>query len=155
MKIAHTQTLTPQQKTDVTLLWNQEYPAQLKLAILRDFEDYLSKLIDVSHILYTGIDDQVLGWAFKFSRNQEKWFAIILDRSIHQQGIGSTLLNLLQENETVLNGWVIDHGQYKKSSQETYGSPLGFYLKNGFTVIADDRLDTPVLSAVRIRWTAI
>jgi hypothetical protein len=155
MKIAHTQTLTPQQKTDVTLLWNQEYPAQLQLETIKDFEEYFSKLRDVSHILYTGIDNQVLGWAFKFSRDQEKWFAIILDRSIHQQGIGSTLLKLLQENESVLNGWVIDHDRYKKSSQETYCSPLGFYLKNDFTVIADDRLDTPVLSAVRIRWTTI
>ena len=152
MAIPYTKTLTSEQKRKVLFLWNQEYPAQLRMETIEDFDQYLSGLTDASHILYTGEANHIPGWAFKFTRNKEKWFAIILDYRIHGQGIGSMLLNQLKENETELNGWVIDHDRYKKNNLETYVSPLSFYLKNGFVIVKDTRLESAHLSAAKILW---
>lgn len=150
MNILHTNSLTIEQKISVSLLWNQEYPQQILMETLIDFESYLSELIDEDHYLY--VDDEVLGWAFKFTRNKEKWFAIILDSSIQHKGIGTMLLNKLKEGETELNGWVVDHNEYKKSTMETYFSPLPFYIKNGFQVLKDVRFPSPKLSGLKIKW---
>lgn len=152
MAISTTGTLTSRQKVEVSLLWNQEYPAQLMLDTVEDFDLYIAGLTDVSHILYTAADHEILGWAFKFTRDSQKWFAIILDSSIHHKGIGSMLLNQLKKNETELNGWVIDHNRYKKCNMDTYQSPLVFYTKNGFRLIEDARIESPNLSAVKIQW---
>lgn len=137
---------------ELSRLWNQEYPAQLMLESMEDFDQYLLELINVTHILYTGAGNEILGWAFKFTRNEAKWFAIILDGSIHQKGIGSLLLNHLKENETELNGWVIDHERYKKTDLKYYKSPVNFYLKNGFILREQERIESPKLSAVKIVW---
>ena len=68
------------------------------------------------------------------------------------KGFGTQLLNLGKEKESVLNGWVIDHDKDKKRNGENYISPLNFYLKNGFEVFPDNRLELEKLSAVKIRW---
>lgn len=150
MNILHTNNLTIEQKISVSLIWNQEYPQQIMMETLIDFESYLSELIDEDHFLYA--DGEVLGWAFKFTRNKEKWFAIILDSSIHHKGIGTMLLNKLKDGETELNGWVVDHNKYKKANMEPYFSPLPFYIKNGFQVLKDVRIQSPKLSGVKIKW---
>lgn len=150
MNILHTNSLTIEQKISVSLLWNQEYPQQIMMETLIDFESYLSELIDEDHYLYAG--DELLGWAFKFTRNKEKWFAIILDSSIQHKGIGTMLLNKLKDGETELNGWVVDHNKYKKANMETYISPLPFYIKNGFKVLKDTRFQSPKLSGLKIKW---
>ena len=153
MKIFFTDTLTSEQKTKVYRLWNNEYPAQLRMESIADLDQYLSALVDASHILYTGSDSEILGWAFKFFRDEEKWFAVILDSSIHKKGIGSVLLHHLKENEDELNGWVIDHDNYKKSNLETYQSPIQFYIKNGFRLLENTCAESAKLSAVKILWT--
>lgn len=153
MIVLHTNQLTAEQKIAVSLLWNQEYPQQIMMETLIDFESYLSELLDEEHYLYT--EDDILGWAFKFTRNKEKWFAVILDSSVQHKGIGTLLLNKLKTGETTLNGWVVDHNNYKKSNLETYTSPLPFYIKNGFKVLEDIRLQSPKLSGVRIKWEKI
>ena len=153
MAIISTGTLSAQQKIAVSLLWNQEYPVQLLLQNVADFDHYLSGLSDLQHLLYTGLNDELLGWAIKFKRNGEKWFAIIVDSHMHKQGIGAMLLQKLREDETVLNGWVVDHDSYKKSNAEAYQSPLPFYIKNGFKAELDIRSESDTLSAVKISWT--
>lgn len=152
MNILALTTLTIDQKIAASLLWNQEYPHQVMMENLTDFDTYLDGLTDIVHYLY--LQDELLGWAFKFTREGEKWFVIILDSAIHHQGVGTHLLNHLKENETQLNGWVIDHNQYKKTDAQTYHSPLPFYLKNGFEVLSNVRLNTPKLSGVKIRWNS-
>lgn len=152
MKTVCTKELNTAQKEIVMELWNDEYPDQLKYGNTDDFDKYLSNLADQEHILYMSDSAEVLCWAFKFSRGLERWFAIILDSSIHKKGIGTLLLALLQENETELNGWVVDHNNYAKSNTQAYLSPLSFYLKNGFKVYEKIRLESPLLSAVKIIW---
>jgi len=152
MPLNSIKTLAPAQKIAVSLLWNQEYPAQVILEKMIDLDQYLAGLTDVIHFLYTTDHGEILGWAFKFKRNGEMWFAVILDSSIHHLGIGTLLLNTLKEGEETLNGWVIDHERYKKSNGKTYHSPLPFYLKNGFLTCTEIRMEFPHLSAVKITW---
>lgn len=47
---------------------------------------------------------------------------------------------------------VIDHDKDIKANGKQYMSPLNFYLKQGFTIIEDERLELATLSAVKIVW---
>ena len=63
------------------------------------------------------------------------------------------MLNKLKFDEATLNGWVIDHPHDKKRNGKRYKSPLEFYLKNGFILIPETRLQLETISAVKINWT--
>ena len=152
MHIINTRMLNEDQQTAAFKLWNQEYPEQLIMKIRADFEQYLSTLTAASHFLLVGNAEEILGWAFKFTRESALWFAIILDSSKHKKGLGSMLLDHVKDQETELNGWVVDHNDYLRYNGECYLSPVNFYRKNGFTVIEDIRLKSPHLSAVKISW---
>jgi GNAT superfamily N-acetyltransferase len=154
MNIIETQTPDHEQKDTIFRLWNNEYPQQLGYTDIAGLDNYLGNLQCQSH--YFAIDGQsaICGWAFTFIREQEKWFAIIVDSAFHKKGIGSLLLQALKDKEPILNGWVTDHYRYTKQNGQPYLSPLPFYIKNGFTVCANVRLEAPVLSAVKISWRA-
>jgi GNAT superfamily N-acetyltransferase len=152
MQILQTAYLSSAQKEAVCRLWNQEYPVQLNYQSLVEFDNYLNKLLEGKHFLLLMDGDQIKGWAITFVREEEKWFAIIVDSALHGQGVGTLLLNQLKSNETVLNGWVIDHNRYNKKDGKPYSSPLKFYEKNGFIVYPNKRLVSETLSAVSINW---
>jgi hypothetical protein len=151
MEVIHTTELTNEQRNRILVLWNKEYPDQLKYKDLNGLNTYISNLPGAKHLLYME-NSNVLGWAFKFFRESETWFAIILDGSIHKKGIGTLLLNKLKDNESALSGWVVDHNTYLKTNGEIYCSPLNFYLKNDFSITMDLRLESPQLSAAKIKW---
>jgi GNAT superfamily N-acetyltransferase len=153
MKVIHTSELTDDQKNAIMKLWNNEYPDQLNYRDLTDLNAYLSTLPGAQHFLCVR-DNDILGWAFKFSRESDTWFAIILDSCIHRQGIGTLLLDKLKTDEKALSGWVVDHDWYLKTNGDTYRSPLNFYLKNGFGVNRQLRLESPQLSAALVKWQA-
>lgn len=136
-------------------LWNKEYPEQLAYNELSEFRAYVEGLVNATHFLLTDECELIKAWAFTFTREGERWFAIILDNSVQYQGYGTDLLNTLKEQEQALCGWVTDHNQYKKKDQAAYSSPLAFYLKNKFTVCDEVRLETDRLSAVKIQWSRI
>ena len=131
-------------------LWNQEFPAQLGYGQLEDFEQYLSNLIEPKHWLLEE-HGKVLAWALTFQREEERWFAIMVVRSHQGMRLGSRLLHTLKENETVLNGWVIDHNRDVKVNGSHYHSPLEFYIRLGFKVLPE-RMENEKISAVKIRW---
>ena len=133
-------------------LWNQEYPVQLNLSTPADLTEYLQTLDHQRHWVYTDEHNQIIGWAFTFDRDGERWFAILIDHSFQGKGYGRSMLNQLKSHEPILNGWVIDHDEYTKSNGKPYLSPLGFYKKCGFDVLPDQRLELDILSAVKIRW---
>lgn len=151
MRVIHTDELTEKQKRAILKLWNNEYPDQLSHKDLAGLNAYLSNIPSAQHYLCMKTT-RILGWAFKFSRDAETWFAIILDSSIQKQGIGTMMLEKLKTNEKALSGWVVDHDLYHKANGETYHSPLSFYLKNGFGVNRQLRLESPQLSAALIKW---
>ena len=152
MSIIETDALTEEQKVQIMNLWNKEYPAQLQYSSIEGFDSYLNNLLQPNHFLAIDDNDTLMGWAFSFTRENERWFAIIIDGSMQRQGLGTSLLNRLKENETVLNGWVTDHDRYMKKNGEQYHSPLQFYSRNNFIFCHDVRLETEKLSAVKIAW---
>ncbi len=156
MKITMIETgaLTLPQKTDILRIWNEEYPVPLMLADLSALEAYLAGLQQRRHFLVTDETEAVKGWLFLFERDAAQWFAIILDHTLQGQGWGSILLNTAKSKVPELNGWVSDKAGNLKQDGAEYTSPLGFYIKNGFVVDAVTRLETPVISAVKIYWNS-
>ncbi len=153
MIIEETSALTDSQKQVAFTLWNNEYPAKLEMKSMQDMEDYLRTLANPAHYFLKDDEGQTEGWAFTFTRENDTWFAISIDEKVHGQGKGKLLLNKLKEKNESLNGWVIDHNNDVRRDGEIYYSPVGFYLKNGFEVFWDERLELPVMSAARMRWT--
>ena len=86
-------------KEEVLNLWNNEYPEKLSYKTLQDFENYLENLTEQSHILMINNNEEIKGWYFDFIRENEKWFAIILDSKLHGKGLGTRILNIAKEKE--------------------------------------------------------
>lgn len=98
------------------------------------------------------IQEKINAWAFTFLREEENWFAVILNSQIQRKGNGSLLINELKKNNANLNGWVIDHENEVKQNAAFYKSPIPFYIKNGFTILTEIRIETEKMSGVRINW---
>lgn len=152
MQIVKTIQAAPGQKQAILRLWNNEYPAQLGFQNPSELEDYLNGLLNPAHYFAVHTNGQVSGWAFAFDRAAERWFAIIIDSSQQGTGLGTLLLEALKKEETILNGWAIDHHNYIRSNNMPYVCPIPFYQKNGFSVCTGTRLETEKLSAVKISW---
>ena len=152
MKIIKQKTLNEIQKKEILELWNNEYPEKLTYKSIEDFENYLNKLTEQNHYLLIDEYNKINGWATTFKRENETWFAIIISEKLHGKGIGTRILDTIKEDETVLNGWVIDGDSDKKSNGNNYRSPLEFYIKNEFEVLSDTRLELEIMSAVKIKW---
>lgn len=152
MKIIRKEILSEEEKEVLRKLWNEEYPARLNCKTIEDFEFYLSGLSDTKHYLLFDELDKINGWAFTFLRENENWFAIILNHQIQGKGIGSLLINELKRNNTSLNGWVTDHENEIKQNKKYYKSPMPFYIKNGFEILTEIRIENEKLSGVKINW---
>ncbi len=144
--------LNPLQKNEIHELWNREYPKKICHNELSDFENYLAGKEDPCHMLLLNDKGKIIAWYFDFIRRDEKWFVLILDSAYHGKGIGTQMLDQAKEKEIELNGWVIDRDPGKKLNGEDYRFPLGFYLKNGFEILSDVRLELEKISAVKIKW---
>jgi len=139
------------EKHAILRLWNSVYPAQLAYNNIKEFEAYLNGLSNHRYYIFQTEESGLIGWAFSFNRESEKWFAILVDDKFKKKSIGTQLLNALKSEEVLLNGWVIDHENYVRQDGEPYKSPLDFYLKNKFVISPWNRLEIEKLSAVRIR----
>jgi GNAT superfamily N-acetyltransferase len=152
MEIKLVDFLNQDQKAQIVKLWNAEYPAGLAYESMDGFEEYLSKTGNPLHYLVEE-DHQLIGWMATFERDKERRFSIILDSKHQNKGLGKSLINEAKIQMQTLNGWVVDHDKAHKLNGEPYFSPLVFYLKNGFKVLDDIRLETEKISAVKIQWT--
>jgi len=152
MKIVEKGILSLEEKLVLRELWNNEYSVRLHLKTIEDFELYLAGLSNTKHYLLFDDLDKIIGWTFTFLRENENWFAIILDNQIQGKGNGSLLINELKKNNDILNGWVTDHENEVKQNKEIYKSPMAFYLKNGFTILPETRIENEKMSAVKINW---
>ena len=144
--------LTELQKQLVFQLWNEEYPQKLSYSSITEFDGYLNQLFNKTHYLLLDNDQVIKGWGCSFKRDDEKWFAIILNSGVQNSGYGTMLLNKLKEQENRLSGWVIDHAHDIKTNGSKYQSPLGFYLKNNFIIHTGTRIESEKISAVKIGW---
>jgi len=153
MTIFKLQHLEAHHKQAIFHLWNGEYPTRLRFNEAVDLDRYLSTL-QAPHHFFAEQDHNIIGWAVSFARDEEQWFAIIISSEFHAQGIGKKLLEQVKQNHTALSGWVIDHNNDVRTTGEPYRSPLNFYLKQQFELCDGIRLETPQLSAVKIKWRA-
>jgi len=154
MKIIKSNTLTKSQKESICFLWNREYPRQLAVTA-EGLDNYFLETTSHAHFMVLDDTDEIVGWAFTFDRDGDRWFSILINTLYQRLGIGRMVLKLLKEKETRLNGWVIDHPHDIKQNGEAYESPLPFYLKNEFIVQPDIRMENEKISAVKIEWHKI
>ncbi len=150
MKIVSKSDLLIEEKEIIYQIWNNEYPERISYNSIEELETYLNNLADVNHYFLYSDSNEIKGWAVTFIRENEKWFAIIINSKIKNQGFGTQLLNHLKSVESKLSGWVIDHNNDPKSDGTSYVSPLHFYLKNGFSICEGIRIETDKISAVKI-----
>ena len=141
-------------KEAIFRLWNNEYPWQLAYAGIEAVDYYLQQLTGQYHYLAVDKQNVIIGWAFTFERDGERWFAIIIEEAAQKNKLGTRLLGELKKKEIALSGWVTDHDRYSRLNGEPYHSPISFYLKNGFSISSHNRLETSKLSAVKIKWKA-
>lgn len=150
MKIKQQKTLSQQQLDQINRLWNEEYPINLanRLPLLIEENEVLS------HYIIENEQEQIIAWALDFKRENEISFSIIVSSEYKGKGLGRLLINKLKEQNDEFYGWVIDHDNDLKVNDEKYASPLAFYEHLDFEVLSDRRLQTELISAVKIKWKA-
>jgi hypothetical protein len=147
MEITKTKNLTDLQFKQINQLWNEEYPVKLKsrVGILLDgVENY-------NHYFIEDDNKNILAWAVDFEKDNEVRFSIIVGSNQQGKRLGSLLLKRLKADLGEFYGWVIDHNEDIKENGENYRSPLQFYIKHGFEILHDTRIDNDMLKAVKIK----
>jgi GNAT superfamily N-acetyltransferase len=148
MDVIKTNKISKKQKAQINKLWNDEYPVKLK-----DRFDLL--LNDVQNFNHYLIEDkgEVVAWAVEFEKQKETRFSIIIKNQYQGKGIGKLLINKLKNELDEFYGWVIDNDFDLKSNGETYKSPLKFYLKLGFEILENERINNEILNAIKIKYS--
>ncbi len=145
--------LAPEQKVSVFKLWKTEYPVTLSFRTIKDMDDFMDVLLDKEYLLCVDDNGVLMAWMGLFTREDERWFSILVDSEHQGKGLGKMLLDEAKKIEDSLNGWVLDHNRDKKVDGDPYYSPLSFYLKNEFDVYPDTRYEQNGVSALKINWT--
>ncbi|MES2560179.1 MAG: GNAT family N-acetyltransferase [Bacteroidota bacterium] len=129
-------------------MWNEEYPVKLK----DRFPLLLEGVVNYNHYLIEDEEYNVLAWAVIFEKEQQIRFSIIVAAAHMGKGLGGLLIDTIKRDYTEFYGWVIDHNNDVKSNGEQYRSPMPFYLRHGFEILKDERIDTEMIRAVKIKW---
>jgi GNAT superfamily N-acetyltransferase len=148
MEIIQTKTLSSVQSEQINSLWNSEYPLKLK--------DRFSILLEGTtwhkHYLVEDSNHVIIAWAVMFEHSNQIRFSIIVSKEYQAKGLGKLLLDLLKSAHNEFYGWVIDHNSDLKSNGENYISPLSFYLKQGFEIMPNQRIESEMIQAVLVGW---
>ncbi len=149
MNILRTKILSPTQSSQIHQLWNDEYPIKLK----DRFPLLLEGVTNFTHFLIETEEHGIQAWAVVFEKDAELRFSIIVSATQQGRGLGTKLMEALKADQTILFGWVIDHNEDVKLNGEHYQTPMPFYLKQGFEILHAVRIDTEMISAVKIKWS--
>lgn len=152
MQIKRTNQLSEKQRKNILTLWNEEYPEDLSLANVNEFEGYLEGLSDKHHLLVINDKADVVGWLIDFIRDNERCFAMLLHASLQGKGYGTKLLHAAKQTNAELNGWVIDNDEQLKHNGQNYKSPTGFYKKNDFEIVPGIQSKKNGIYGIKIRW---
>src|SRR3569833_1592092 len=153
MNIISTPYLSIEQKQTALNIWNTEYPVRLHMPAMANFDAFIVFLSDPKYYLLLD-SENIAGWATTFTAGPVRCFFIMLNGAYHGKGYGTTLLNELKKEGPQLFAWAFDHNNDVKPDGRPFPSPINFYIKNGFTVNNDLRLENEALSAVNILWQA-
>lgn len=150
MEIIKTKLLTPSQEEQIDKLWNEEYPVKL----LNRFKLLLDGVENYHHYIIEHAEKNIIGWAVDFEKENETRFSVIVQSAYKGKGLGRLLMDRLKSESKEFYGWVIDHNRDMKQNGEVYQTPLPFYLKLGFEVLSEIRIESEMISAVKIKWKA-
>lgn len=148
MKIVQTKILSANQKASIHKMWNDEYPLKLK----DRFPLLLEGVDNYTHYIIENERYNLIGWAVAFEKENQMRFSIIIHSDEKGKGFGRRLVDILKEKHNNLYGWVIDHNEAIKSNGKQYQTPMPFYLKQGFTILNEPRLESERISAALIHW---
>jgi len=151
MKIIKTTQLTKHQLAQINQLWNDEYPIKLK----DRFPILLDGIDRYNHYFIEDKQQDIIAWAVDFEKEKQVRFSIIVSSNHKGKGLGSMLIKKLKEDNIEFYGWVIDHNDDLKNNGDQYLSPISFYLKHGFEILNDIRIDSEMIKAVLIKWVSI
>ena len=149
MQLIKTKILTPQQEEQIDKLWNEEYPIKLS----DRFKLLLEGVENYNHYIVEDEQQNLRAWAVDFEKENEIRFSVIVRSDQKGKGLGSSLVEKLKLENEEFFGWVIDHNNDIKSNGENYITPIPFYLKQGFSILKNCRIETEIISAVKIKWT--
>ena len=150
MEIIKIKKLDDHQFQQVNKLWNDEYPVKLKDRfglLLEGVEKYNHYIIEQ--------ENKIVAWAVDFEKESQIRFSIIVTSNHKGKGLGGLLINKMKEDNEEFYGWVIDHSDDLKVNGENYQTPMPFYLKHGFEILNDQRIDNEMIRAVLIKWKNI
>jgi hypothetical protein len=150
MRVIHTEQLSKNQYQQIDFLWNKEYPKNL----MNRFSMLLADAKHYRHFILEKEQNIIVGWAVLFDTENETRFSILVAESYKRKGLGCQLIGELKKACSSFYGWVIDHNNDMKDDGSIYHSPLPFYVKLNFQVLHDQRLETPIISAVKVKWQA-
>lgn len=151
MIIRKHEALTEEEKEQIRSIWNKEYPVSISHPTLESFENYLTSLQNTVH--YLVIENELIcGWGLTFDRENERWFALIIDRDFQGKGFGKEVLEQMKQIENSLNGWVVIQNDSPRSDGSSYPLPLDFYLKNGFQKTSVF-LESAIFTTQKITWS--
>jgi len=150
MRLIYTLKLNENQHQQIDVLWNKEYPKNLK----NRFSKLLEDATHYRHFILENQQNIIVGWAVLFDTENETRFSVIVDETYKGKGLGSQLIAELKKACSCFFGWVIDHNNDVKNDGSFYRSPLMFYRKMNFEVLQDQRIETPIISAVKVKWHA-
>ena len=148
MQINSTKLLSPEQEAQISKIWDEEYPVNLT----GRFKILFREVKNATHYFIENNENTIIAWVANFERENENWFSIIVSTNYKGKKLGNLLIEKLKSKNLILNGWVIDHENNSKQNGEAYITPLPFYIKLGFEVLANIRIETEIISAVKIRW---
>jgi len=149
--LRYSSSLSEEELNQVYRLWNDAYPSALHHENVSALEAYLAKLKNIQHCLAMNAHDDVIGWVATFTRNEARWFVVIVSPKNQRSGVGQGLMRWAMDREDTLFGWMIDHNEMKMLDGSAYVSPKQFYLKLGFRIL-EERLRTEQIDAVKIAW---
>ncbi len=150
MEIIKTKLLTLSQEEQIDKLWNEEYPVKLS----NRFKLLLDGVENYHHYIIEDAKKNIIGWAVDFEKENEIRFSVIVQSVYKGKGLGRLLMDRLKSESKEFYGWVIDHNRDMKKNGEVYQTPLPFYLKLGFEVLSEIRIESEMISAVKIKWKA-
>jgi GNAT superfamily N-acetyltransferase len=140
--------LSEKHHAQINVLWDDEYPATLE----GRFSMLLDDAILFKHFLILDQEENVLAWAVYFQKDEEIRFSILVDRKYQGLGYGKQLIDALKDELPEFYGWVIDKPNFIRKDGSAYPSPLSFYLKLGFEILPDQRIDNDMINAVKVTF---
>jgi GNAT superfamily N-acetyltransferase len=144
--IIKTKELSNSQVEQIDRAWNDEYPVKLN----NRFALLLSDATSYMHYIIENEKQEIIAWSVMFEKEDEHRFSILVIKKHQGQGLGKQLIDAFKKDYPIFYGWVIDHDNDVKANGEKYVSPLPFYLQLGFTILKEQRIDTEMISAVKV-----